>query len=52
VSRAEQLAKLKRDLAEMRGRLLRIQGEADSGLRDLAEMQTEVSRLEASEVRS
>ena len=46
------LAKIKRDLAELRSRLLRIQGEAASGIRDLEEMQGEISRLEASEVRS
>lgn len=46
------LAKIKRDLAEMRSRLLRIQGEADNAVRDLAEMQAEVSQLEANEVRS
>ena len=47
-----QLAKIKRDLAEMRSRLLRIQGEADSAVRDLAEVQAEVSQLEAREARS
>lgn len=51
VQRSARVAKLKRDMAEMRGRLLRIQGEADSGIRDLADMQAEVSQLEASEVR-
>lgn len=46
------LAKIKRDLAEFRSRLLRIQGEADSAVRRLSEMQAEVPQLEASEVRS
>lgn len=46
------LGKIKRDLAEMRSRMLRIQAEADSGVRDLAELQAEVSQLEASEARS
>ncbi|HEX2875165.1 MAG TPA: hypothetical protein VHP33_28130 [Polyangiaceae bacterium] len=52
VQRPARVAKLERDLGELRSRLLRIQGEADSAIRDLAETQAEFSQLEASEVRS
>jgi hypothetical protein len=46
------LAKFERDLAELRSRMLRIQGEADSAVRDLNEMQAEMQALiRESEVR-
>jgi hypothetical protein len=45
VSRTEKLAKLQRDTLELRSRMLRIQGEADSAVRDLREVQTEIEAL-------
>lgn len=45
MTRAERLAKLQRDALELRSRLLRIQGESDSAVRDLRDVQTELEAL-------
>ena len=45
MTRAERLAKLQRDTLELRSRLLRIQGESDSAVRDLRDVQTELEAL-------
>lgn len=43
--RTEKLAKLQRDMLELRTRLIRLQGESDLAVRDLREMQNEVDAL-------
>jgi hypothetical protein len=45
MSRAERMAKLQRDAQELRTRLLRIQGESDSAVRDLRDVQNELEAL-------
>ena len=45
MSRAERLSKLRRDAQELRTRLLRIQGEGDSAVRDLRDVQNELEAL-------
>lgn len=45
MSRAERLAKMTRDMQELRSRLIRVQGESDSAVRDLRELQTELEAL-------
>ncbi len=45
MSRAEKLAKLTRDMTALRSRLIRIQGESDTAVRDLRELQTELEAL-------
>lgn len=39
------MAKLSRDMQQLRSRLIRLQGEADSSVRDLRELQTELEAL-------
>lgn len=45
MTRTEQMAKINRDMAQLRSRLLRLQGEADSAVRDLRDLQAEVEAL-------
>jgi hypothetical protein len=44
-TRQERFAKLTRDMQQLRSRLIRLQGESDSAVRDLREMQTELEAL-------
>jgi hypothetical protein len=54
VSGAKRIARIKRDLAELRSRLQRIEAETFSGKRNIDELAAEVARLETepSEVQS
>jgi hypothetical protein len=45
MSCAERLAKMTRDMQALRSRLIRLQGESDSAVRDLRELQTELEAL-------
>lgn len=45
MSRSEKMAKLTRDMVQLRSRLIRLQGEADMAVRDLRELQTELEAL-------
>ncbi|HVY26961.1 MAG TPA: hypothetical protein VHB79_10425 [Polyangiaceae bacterium] len=45
MNRADKLAKLQRDMAQLRSRLIRLQGESDMAVRDLRELQTEIEAL-------
>ena len=49
MSRAERIAKLERDLAQLRSRLQRIFEEADSGIRDVRELQAAVKNINKKE---
>ena len=46
MSRSEHIAKIKRNLAELRSRMQRVYGEADSALRDIALLDQELIQLE------
>ena len=45
MTRAERVAKLQRNLASLRSRFLRIHGEVDQAVRELAELQAEAKVL-------
>jgi hypothetical protein len=45
MSRIERLAKVTRDMQALRARLIRLQGESDSAVRDLRELQTELEAM-------
>ena len=45
MSRADKMAKLTRDMQQLRARLIRLQGEADSAVRDHRELQTELEAM-------
>jgi len=47
MTRAERIARIRRDLAEVKARLLRIEGEAFSGKRNCDELAAELQALEA-----
>jgi hypothetical protein len=43
--RQQRLARIQRDLSELRSRALRIQGEADATYRQVREIETEVANI-------
>ena len=45
MSRTERLDKLTRDMQALRARVVRLQGEADSAVRDHRELQTELEAV-------
>jgi hypothetical protein len=45
MTRTERLAKMTRDMQALRSRLIRLQGESDSAVRDLRELQTELEAV-------
>jgi hypothetical protein len=45
MNRTERLAKMTRDMQTLRSRLIRLQGESDSAVRDLRELQTELEAV-------
>jgi hypothetical protein len=50
MTRAERIARIKRDLAELRSRMQRIESETFAGKRNVDELVAELQRLEQPEV--
>jgi hypothetical protein len=45
MNRSEKMAKVQRDMQQLRSRLIRLQGESDMAVRDLRELQTELGAI-------